>query len=74
MPTVELSAAELKVLHSALEAFIESGSSGNLDCECRLLFDRVHNILSWGTGSHLAHVCRHSAQQMKTIRILNDVP
>jgi hypothetical protein len=45
MPSVELSLNELKVLHDALEAFIESGSSGVQDCECRLIFDRVHKIL-----------------------------
>ena len=55
---------ELKVLHDALEAFIESGSSGLQDCECRLIYDRVHKILSWGpattclTGSVLS--CRRS--------------
>lgn len=37
----------------ALEAFIESGSSGNQDCECRHLHDRIHKILTWGLGYHL---------------------
>ena len=55
MPSVELSLNELKILHDALEAFIESGSSGVQDCECRLIFDRVHKILTWGTGHHLPY-------------------
>ena len=55
MPTVELSVAELKVLHNALEAFIQSGSSGLQDCECRLIYDRIHKILSWGSGYHLPY-------------------
>ena len=56
--------AELKILHDALEAFIESGASGVQDCECRLIFDRVHKILTWApattclTGSVLP--CRRS--------------
>ena len=53
MPSVELSLNQLKVLHDALEVFIESGSSGVQDCECRLIYDRVHKILSWGAGHHL---------------------
>ena len=52
MLSVELSLSELKVLHDALEAFIESGASGLQDCECRVIYDRVHKILSWGTGQH----------------------
>ena len=48
-------ANELKILHDALEAFIESGASGLQDCKCRLIYDRVHKILSWGTGQHLPY-------------------
>jgi hypothetical protein len=53
MPNVELSIEELKVLHRAVEEFIQSGSSGNLDCECRALYERLHQMLAWGTGNHL---------------------
>jgi hypothetical protein len=53
VPNVQLSVEELKVLHSALESFIESGASGLEDCEGRLIYDRVHKFLSWGTGYHL---------------------
>ena len=53
MAKVEFSVDELEVLHEALEAFIESGSSGNQDCECRHLHDRIHKILTWGFGYHL---------------------
>ena len=55
MPKVELSVDELEVLHKALQEFIESGASGVEDCECRLIYDRVHKILSWGTGHHLPY-------------------
>ena len=55
MPNVELSVEELKVLHRALEEFIESGSSGSLDCECRTLYERIHRVLAWGSGYHLPH-------------------
>jgi hypothetical protein len=58
MPEVNLSAEELQLLHRALATFIESGSSGNQDCECRALYERVHRILSWGTGYHLP--CRQN--------------
>ncbi len=44
-------ANELKILHDALEAFIESGASGLQDCKCRLDIDRVHKILSSGYRS-----------------------
>jgi hypothetical protein len=50
---VELSVDEVAVLHEALEEFIESGSSGLEDCECRRVYDRLHKILTWGTGFHL---------------------
>lgn len=53
MPNVDLSVEELEVLHNALEAYIQEGASGRLDCECRALHERLRRILTWGTGYHL---------------------
>jgi hypothetical protein len=71
MPTVDLSANELRILHDALEAFLDSGSNGNAGDDGCALAERIRRILVWGTGFHLVRwtdAARLDTEPRSTIR------